>query len=236
MWDILSSVAVGLGTLFTWKGYTNRDNQTEPHGVEAGTPSRDWPKSISPAEHTNHQFARHWQASLVVGAVLLVCGLIGTFVDSYRLYADPEPSRDHIFETISKDPTNTMDRDELNCMLDFYEPYGVDITRLGEEEMLRASGAAFADVTDADIARLESCFDAETLAQHDGPASRMSDEQLRVIFIEAIVNDPVEPLDRPTATCLVDVIEERGVLQDLADERFTAEVESALLDAEISCL
>lgn len=65
----------------------------------------------------------------------------------------------------------------------------------------------------------------------------MSDERIREFFIAAPVADPVEPLQRSTAECFLDVIEQRGLLRDLLTEGepLSPGLEAALLDADATC-
>lgn len=236
MWNSILGAAAGLGGLLVWKGWSNRDGPTEPPGVDASTPIREWPKGLSSNASLNYQFARNWKPCLIVGLVLMLVGLVGTALDSWDYYSS-SPSRDEVNETISSDPNNKLDRAELVCMLDLLDAAGVDITSVSRDELVSKSVAATAKMTGTELDEFYACFDAESLASASDRVSELSDAQLREVYLETVLANPDNPITQATAECVVDLIEERGVLRDLetAAQHVTVGLEAALNEASMKC-
>lgn len=235
MWDVIFLIVFGVGAVLARQAYSSRDRQTEPYGVGKGTPAREWP-AISPREALGYRLALHWKACLMLGLALALAGVGGRILVAVTDASGPA-SRDDVIDAVSADPSNTLDPGELNCMLDFMEDAGIDITTTTEDELLRDLGSALSGMDAAELDRYTACFDAESSARADQRASELSDEQLRRLFVEAQMSDPVEPLDRSTAECILEVLEERGVLRDLitADEQLTPGLEAALVYSDTVC-
>lgn len=236
MWSTVFGIVIGLGALSAWKGYVNRNGETEPPGVDKGTPVREWPKATAGRESLNCQFARNWKPFLFGGLALTLLGLVGTFVQVMNETTSPS-SRDEVMEVISSNPNNTLDREELNCLFDFMDTAGIDITSATEEDLIAQLVSATAAMSEAELDQFDECFDAESRARADDRVAAMSDEQLRQFFIESLVADPIDPMTRSSAECVLDVIEERGVLRDLVtvDQGISADLEAALTESDSTC-
>ena len=232
MWVTIFGIAIGLGGLSAWKGYTNRDGETEPPGVDKGTPVREWPKATAGVESLNCQFARNWKLLMLGGLALALFGFVGTIMRALD-EANSPPSRNEIIDVISSNPNNTLDSAEFICMLDFMDAAGANIESDTEDEFMAKLVAAAAAMSDAELEQLNECFDEESR----GRVSNLSDKQLRQFFIESLVADPLDPMTRSTAECVLDLVEERGVLRDLVtvEQGMSAGLEAALLESETTC-
>jgi hypothetical protein len=235
MGTILAAL-IGLGGFLAWRGYANRNGPTEPAGVDKGTPMREWPKATDGRVSVNCLFARSWKAFLVGGLGLAVLGIAGSIMQVVN-EVTAAPSRNEIMDVISSNPNNTLDRDEITCMLDSMEAIGFDITSGSEDELITKTASATAAMSDEELDEFNDCLDEESRARGADRAASMSDEQLRQFFIEALVAARVDPVSRSTAECIVNLLEERAVLRDLitaADEP-SADLEAALIESETIC-
>ncbi|MEM9656223.1 MAG: hypothetical protein AAGA65_29320 [Actinomycetota bacterium] len=241
MWEIIYGAAAGLGGLAAWKALDHRNLDRTPPGVEEGTPVKEWPESLQ-REAVNYQITRHWKASFAGGLSLFAIGLAGLFVLNLNEIRTAEsPTPEDIIDVLATDPQTTYSREEAACAFDAMTEAGVDFNELAElpeEEAFKAIAAATGQMTQSEVTQMEACFDAETQTHLRSTVDSMSDEQLRELLISAFVADPNAGLSRSEAECLLDALDDKGLVRDLATsgDQISPEVETALVDAETVCL
>ncbi len=237
----LAPALVGVGALFAWNAWKGRNLPDTPEGIEPGTPPKEWPKELR-KEQMAYQLGRHWRAYLVGGLVAATLGIAATVADTVsavRDAADGEPSRGELIDAIAADPTNTYDRDEAVCLVDFVETTGLDP---GGEVSAAAIGRVVGRMSDEELTELESCFDEESrAAARARTLEALSDAELRELVIESLRSAPDIRISREEAECWVDDVIASGLFSEFLEASesggpVSPELDAVTLAADRRCL